>query len=154
MKSIAPSLLVLCALAAAAGGCRSAMPESEVQAVRDGALMKRDLRSYHLVYSEHRGAVGYLKVFDVTEAGGATFTWKYVYDKDFNELGWIDQFGNARRFHVYPDGAVPDPRTPIRVIAMPTDSIQRNTMRMLGIDPSTDDVSFPLAKDGDIGAAK
>ena len=36
----------------------------------------------------------------------------------------------------------------MKVTEMPSDSTERNTMRMLGIDPATDDVTFPqLASD-------
>lgn len=146
--------LVLAAVVCGAAACRSAMSENAARDVANGSLMHRELKSYHLVYSEHRGPVGYLKVFEVGEAGGPRYTWKFVYDADFRELGWIDQLGTAYQYKEYPPGAMPDPRDPLTVLHLPADSIQRNTMRMLGIDPSLDNVSFPLAKEGDVGTAK
>lgn len=153
MKALAP-VLALAALGLAAAGCRQAMPAEGVRAVREGALMHRDLRSYHVVYSEHRGPVGYMKVYDVREAGGPSYRWSYVYDRNLNELGWVDQFGHAYAYHRYPEGAMPVPTEPIRPVALPADSIQRNAMRMLGIDPATDNVSFPPATNEDILATK
>jgi hypothetical protein len=153
MKALAP-VLALAACALGLAGCRFANPEPRVRAVREGALMDRELRSYHVVYSEHRGPVGYLKVYDVREAGGPSYRWSYVYDKAFTELGWIDQFGHAYAYHRYPEGAMPVPTEPLRVVELPTDSVQRNAMRMLGIDPATDNVSFPPASDADILAGK
>lgn len=152
MKPLAPFALVALALAAAlaAPGCRSAMSAEEEAAVANGSRMRWELKSYHLIYSEHRGPVGYMKVYDVTEAGGPAYTWKYVLDKDLKKIGWVDQFGNAYLIHQYPRGSMPDPREGERVIRLPSDSIQRNTMRMLGIDPALDNVSFPVAKEGDI----
>jgi hypothetical protein len=152
MKALVPTLLLAAALGATA--CASAPSEGSVQATRMGALMKRRLHSYHLVYSEHRGPIGYMKEFDVAEAGGPVFRWKFIYDRDFNELGWVDQRGHAFRAERYPPGAQPNPAEPFRFERMPMDSVERNTMRMLGIDPALDDVSFPLAKEGEIGSAK
>ena len=112
--------------------------------VEDGALMKRSLRSYHAVNSAYQGKVGYMKVFDVTEAGGPVYQWKYVYDLDYNELGFIDQFGNAYQYHQLPEVSQRAQQETMKVTEMPADSTERNTMRMLGIDPATDDVTFPL----------
>ena len=112
--------------------------------VEDGALMKRSLRSYHAVNSAYQGKVGYMKVFDVTEAGGPVYQWKYVYDLDYNELGFIDQFGNAYRYHELPQVSKEAQKETMKVTELPADSTERNTMRMLGIDPATDDVTFPM----------
>ena len=147
-------VLVLTAAALGAGACRSSPSDGAARDVARGSLMHRELKSYHLVYSEHRGPVGYLKVYDVAEAGGATYTWKFVYDAEYNELGWIDQMGTAYQYKHYPPGAMPNPLEPLTVLHLPADSIERNTMRMLGIDPALDNVSFPLAKEGDVGTAK
>jgi len=116
--------------------------------IGDGALMDRNLRSYHAVNSAFQGKVGYMKVFDVTEAGGPAYQWKYVYDLEYTELGFIDQFGRAYQYHVLSTADQQAQKTPLKVTEMPADSVERNTMRMLGINPATDDVTFPqLASD-------
>ena len=147
-------LAVLAVFALGAGACRSAMPDSERSGREAGTDMHYELKSYHLVYSEHRGPVGYMKVTDVTKAGGPTYTWKYILDKDFTTIGWIDQMGHAFQYVPYPPGSMPNPREPLRVITLPEDSMSQNVMRMLGMNPAADNVSFPVAKEGDIGAAK
>jgi hypothetical protein len=112
--------------------------------VEDGALMNRTLRSYHAINSAFQGKVGYVKVFDVTEAGGPVYQWKYVYDLDYRELGFIDQFGKAYRYHELSEIGQEAMQETMTVTEMPADSAERNTMRMLGIDPATDDVTFPM----------
>lgn len=152
MKSpvLAARVLVLAlaaAVAPALAGCGTTPGE---RSSGDGALMDRQVRSFHVVYSEHTGKVGFMKVFDVVEGGGPPYQWKYVYDLQWNELGFIDQFGTAYQNKPYsPFEQSAQPR-PIRVVRLPSDSAQRNAMRMLGIDPAYDDVTFPLATDADI----
>lgn len=143
-------LILATTLAAPLAGCVSEPGSTEMAAIEKGALMQRTLKSYHVIQSAHTGPVGYLKVFDVTEGTGPSFTWKYIYDKDFQELGWVDQFGRAHRWLHYPAGAMPNPRESFRVQELPADSIERNAMRMLGIDPALDEVTFPVAGPGDI----
>lgn len=148
-----PRALALAALLVAlplAAGCANSTNSRAAQQAMDGTDLKWTLKSYHVIESVHNGPVGYLKVFDVQQAGGPIYTWKYVYDRDFNELGWVNQLGQAFRREKYPPGAMPDPKEPYRTHTMPADSIERNAMRMLGIDPAIDDVTFPVAKDGDI----
>jgi hypothetical protein len=142
---------VLAAALAAASGCSSPAKGPGPEAVRDGSLVHKELRSYHIVQSTHSGKVGYMKVYDVTEGGGPSYRWRYVYDLDWNELGFIDQFGTAYRNKPYtPFEQDAQPRT-IRVVRLPSDSPERNAMVMLGIDPALDDVSFPVASAADIG---
>lgn len=148
MKPLVPMLVVAAALVA--GGCRSSKPDSEVNAVEHGALMKRKLVSYHVAHSDRSGAVGYMKVFDVTEAGGPTYRWSFILDKDFVEKGWVDQYGTAFRYAPYPPGAQPNPRETFRFSQMEPDSLARNAARMLGLDPASDNLTFPVAREGDV----
>jgi hypothetical protein len=148
LRRLLPLVLLGCALLPAA--CRTQLSEGRREQVQRGAHMHRTLRSYHVVYSEHRGRVGFVKVFDVAEAGGHAYPWSYVYDLDFNELGWVDQFGGAYQYVPYTrfereiHGAGP------RVVQMPADSLENNVMRLLGIDPALDNVSFPRATQADV----
>jgi hypothetical protein len=148
MRTLVPVLVVAAALVV--GGCRSSPSEPYVRAVDQGALMKRALRSYHVAYSDRSGAVGYMKVYDVSEAGGPTYQWSFVYDRDFEEKGWVDQNGTAYRYDRYPPGAQPNPREPFRFSKMPADSLANNAARMLGLDPAAEHLTFPVAKEGDV----
>lgn len=155
MKPALPTLLAACAaLALSAASCGTAPTATRVHEVREGALLNRSLRSMHSVYSANSGIVGFLREYDVSEAGGPAYRWSYVYDKGQNELGWIDQFGTAW---------LAMPRSPfeadahqysVRVKRLPSDEKSRNVMRMLGMDPALDSVTFPAASDADIMGAK
>ncbi len=143
---------VLAALVAAAAAilvvgtaCRTTVTPKRLKQVNDGKLMERELASYHLVYSEYQGKVGYMKVYNVRQAGGPAYRWKYVLDLDLNELGFIDQYGSAHRYYHYTGAEAKAHRDTMRVESMPADSTERNVMRMLGIDPALDNVSFPIA---------
>ena len=154
MKSAVLVLAAASLAVAALPGCKSGPTEEDRLAGYDGEHMHREVRSYHVVYSEHRGRVGYMKVYDVVEGGGPAYQWKYVYDLDWKELGFIDQFGTAYLNQPYTSFTQDaQPRT-IRFVRLPADSAQRNAMRMLGIDPALDDVSFPVATDGDVAPAQ
>ncbi len=144
-------LAVLAAMLVALAGCRTTLTPSKLKQIEQGSLVVKDLRSYHVVYSEYQGKVGYLKVYDVQEANGPTYQWKYVLDLEFNELGFVDQYGTAYRYHRYShnEQAIHDKQ--MRLDHMPTDSLERNVMRMLEIDPALDNVSFPTASRGDLG---
>lgn len=138
-------LAVLAAALAVAPACRtSSTTHTRWTDVEQGDLMRRSLRSYHLVNSAYQGQVGYLKIYDVTEAGGPVYQWKYVYDMDYTELGFIDQWGKAYRYHRFPEADASAQKKPMRVEHLPADSTERNVMRMLGIDPALDQVTFPL----------
>lgn len=157
MKPTAQVLLVAAAallLPAVATGCGAMPSATQVKAVDDGALVRRTAKAWHVIQSAHSGPVGFLKVMDVSEAGGPVFEWRYIYGADWTELGWVNQKGQAFQWEKYPPGAMPNPREPYRVKHLPMDSIQRNAMRMLGIDPALDDVTFPVASDADIRSAK
>jgi len=142
-------LAVLAAAVLVAPACTSTTTtQTRWGSVENGALMERSLRSYHAVNSAYQGKVGYMKVFDVTEAGGPVYRWRYIYDLEYTELGFIDQFGKAYQYHVLPTISQAAQKKPLKVTEMPADSAERNAMRMLGIDPATDDVTFPeLASD-------
>jgi hypothetical protein len=142
--------LVLLAAPLAAGCASAASPERANKAAADGMFFHRTLKSYHVVQSAHRGPVGFLKVYEVQEAGGAVSAWKAIEDPEHKELGIVNSFGKAWQWEEYPPGAMPNPREPYRLREMPVDSIERNAMRMLGIDPATDEVTFPVAQAGDI----
>ena len=148
------SLLVAALALAASAGC-SSKPAAEGETPGDlyGAGVRGEPRSYHVVYSAQRGKVGYAKVFDVAEGGGPVFQWKYVYDLDWKELGYIDQLGTAYQYKPYtPFERDYQPGT-IRVVRLPSDSTERNAMRMLGMDPALDDVTFPEATAADLASA-
>lgn len=149
-------LIASAALAAtllAAAGCRSTLTDERVHQIHSGALISRSLKSYHLVYSENDRKVGYLKVFDVQEGGGPTYPWRYVYDLDFNELGYIDQFGNAYRNVPYGTFQQEIHDKSFRVDRLPADTLEANVMRMLGINPAFDNVTFPVASSADLVGA-
>jgi len=138
-------LAVLAAAVMAAPACQtSSTTRTNWSDIEEGDLMRRSLRSYHAVKSAYEGQVGYLKVYDVTEAGGPVYQWKYVLDSDYNELGFIDQWGKAYRYHRLPDADASAQKKPMRVEHLPSDSTESNVMRMLGLDPAVDEVTFPL----------
>ena len=149
MRRLIASIALL-ALAVAPAACKSRVTERRVREINSGALMKRQVRSYHLVYSEHDGKVAYLKVYAVQEAGGPIYDWSYVYDLDWKELGFVDQFGKAYRYHYYPEIGQEAHKKVLRYDPMPSDSLERNVMRMLEINPALDNVSFPTATGADV----
>ena len=142
--------LALAAVALAPAACHQSSTHHRDRQVMDGSLVKKTLRSYHTIQSQYDGKVGYLKVYDVSEAGGPTYPWRSVYDLDYTELGFIDQFGMAYRYHHYPEIGQEAHDTTVRVDRMPADSTENNVMRMLGLDVSRDDVSFPVASQVDL----
>ena len=147
-RPIFTALLVGAALAAAS--CRSS-PSEERRAEWDhGAGIHGTLTGYYTIVSANQGKVGFLKTYDVTEFGGAPYPWKYVYDVDHKELGFVDQFGGATMYHFYPPSEAAQQNLVLRATKLPSDSLQRNVMRMLGIDPATDDLTFPVASKADI----
>jgi hypothetical protein len=103
-----------------------------------------------VIDSAHTGLVGYLKTFDVTEGGGPTYPWRYVYDRDWTELGFIDQFGSAYRYHRYSTAEQVQQNQTLRADRLPSDSIEANVMRILGIDTATDSVTLRPATRADI----
>jgi hypothetical protein len=138
-------------VAAALSGCGGVTPtERSRSEFREGRQFERQLKTYHVVYSPHRGKVGFMKVYDVRDAGGPPYEWKFVYDLDLNEVGRIDQFGHAVWERPYTPSEASYQRYSVRSVDLPVDTIERNVMRMLGIDPATDDVTFPLASNADI----
>ena len=142
--------LVLCCLALTASACRTSKSRSRLEAIEQGALIQREAKAYHVIQAAHRGRVGYVKVYDVTEAGGPPYEWKYVYDNDWHELGFVDQFGNATKYHYYSPSEQAQQNQTLRATTLPSDSLERNVLRMLDIDPSTDELTFPVATHSDI----
>lgn len=142
--------LALCILALSATACRTSLSDKRRAAIEGGALIKRDVKSYHVIQAAHRGRVGFVKVFDVTEAGGPPYPWKYVYDNDWRELGFVDQFGSAYKYHYYSPSEQVQQNETLRVTRLPSDSLERNVLRILDIDPSTDELTFPAATRSDI----
>lgn len=146
--------LALAALALAAVSCRTSPTDARREEWEKGALVQRKVKAYHVIVSAHKGKVGYVKVYDVTEGGGVPYEWKYVYDADWKELGFVDQFGGATKYHYYSPSEQAQQNLDLRATRLPSDSLQRNVMRMLGIDPATDDVTFPEAKREDIAGVE
>ena len=146
------NLLAFALLAAALApvACRTSMTQSRRDQVRMGALIKRTVNQYHVIYSENDRGVGFIKVFDIQEGGGPTYQWKYVYDNDWTELGFVDQFGTAYRYEYYGQLQQEIHDKTFRTDRMGPDSIENNVMRMLGINPAFDNVSFPVATSQDI----
>ncbi len=144
-------LLFVASLCLSLAACHT-ISDQQRAANERGALMKREIapHGYRQVYSSFKGKIGFMKIYDVQEAGGAIYRWKYVYDLNHKEMGFVDQYGTAYRFHYYPENEARIHRTPHRPERMPTDSIERNVMRMLDIDPAKDEVTFPVATRGDI----
>lgn len=156
------STLAPIVLALVAASCRSGPSEQRLEAWDKGALMhtpsttgsrhtpQQTLRDYKVVMSAHQGKVGFIKVYDVTEGGGNPYPWSYVYDLDWKELGFVDQFGGAFRYHFYSPAEAAQQNLVLRGERLPADSLQNNVMRMLGIDVSMDELSFPTATKSDI----
>jgi hypothetical protein len=144
-------LLVVSSLCLLAGACHTASPAQRA-ANEQGALMQREIApdGYRQVYSAYNGKVGFMKMYHVQEAGGPVYQWQYVYDLAHKELGFIDQFGVAYRYHYYPEQEQRIHKRPHRTERMAPDSAERNVMRMLGIDPAADEVTFPVATRADI----
>jgi hypothetical protein len=142
--------LALCLLALAASACRTSPSDKRRAAVEGGALIHREVKSYHVISAAHRGRVGYVKVFDVTEGGGPPYEWKYVYDNDWRELGFVNQFGGATKYHYYSPSEQVQQNQTLRATPLPSDSLERNVLRMLDIDPATDELTFPVASRADI----
>jgi hypothetical protein len=145
-------VLALVGLASVAGACRTSPTPERLAEWDRGALIHTKTREVHVIYSSQKGKVGYLKVKDVTDAGGPTYPWRYVYDLDMRELGFINQFGGAYQYHVYSQWEAARENEPMRLKFLPSDSIERNVMRMLGIDPALDNVTFPMATQADFAA--
>jgi hypothetical protein len=142
--------LSLAFLALAAASCRTSPTDARREEWERGALVQRKVKQYHTIVSAHTGKVGYVKVYDVVEGGGVPYEWKYVYDANWKELGFVDQFGGATKYHYYSPSEQAQQNLDLRATRLPSDSLQRNVMRMLDIDPSTDDVTFPVATTADI----
>jgi len=151
MVRIIPTLACVALAFVSLTACRSRQTHERMTQVNSGALIvKGDLLSSHTIRSEYDGKVGYLKVYPVREAGGPVFPWKYVYDLDWNELGWVDQFGTAYTYHRYAKFQQQIHKTTLRIDRMPADSTENNVMRMLKLDVTRDNVTFPVATVNDI----
>ncbi len=146
--------LALMGLALAAAACRTSPSDERRREWENGALIHREVREYHVIVSAHNGPIGYLKVCDITEGGGPTYPWKYVYDSNWNELGFVDQFGGATKYHYYAPSEQAQQNLPLRATKLPSDSLEANVMRMMDIDPSTDELTFPTATRQDIAGDK
>jgi len=145
------AVLALCCLVALPlAACRSALSERRVEEIERGDLMSRRLLSYHVAHSAQAGNVGYVKVFAVREAGGHEYPWKYVYDQEWNELGFVDQFGNAFVYQARTEFERDIHGSGLRVRRLPSDSSERNVARILGLDPALHDMTFPEASRADI----
>ena len=142
--------LALLGVAIAAASCRTSPTDERVAEVAKGALIHRQVKAYYVIVSAHKGRVGYIKDYDVTEGGGPAYDWKYVYDSSWKELGFIDQFGTAYQYHYYNPTEAAQQNLDLRLMRLPSDSLQSNVVRMLGADPATDDVTFPEATHADI----
>ena len=143
-------LLTLAGLALAPAACRTTRSKTRLKELEQGALVVKNLKSYHVVRAAHEGKVGYLKVFAVREGGGVPVDWKYLYDTDFKELGFIDQFGTAYRYHYYSETEQSTHKRPFRLDRMPADGLDENVMRLLGLDPAVESVTYPNATQADI----
>jgi hypothetical protein len=144
------STLALIGLALAAASCRTSPSDARREEWANGALIHRQVKEYRVVLAAHRGPIGYLKTFDVTEGGGPAYEWNYVYDSNWKELGFVDQFGAATKYHYYPPSEQAQQNLDLRATKLPSDSLSANVLRMMDIDPSTDELTFPVAKTSDI----
>ena len=148
------STLALIGLAIFATSCRTSPSDARRQEWENGALIKRQVKEYHVILSAHNGPIGYLKTFDVTEGGGPSYEWNYVYDKNWKELGFVDQFGTATKYHYYAPSEQAQQNLDLRATKLPSDSLSANVLRMMDIDPSTDELTFPIARTEDITGDK
>jgi hypothetical protein len=137
-------------LALAAASCRSGPSDARRQEWNSGAGIHGTLTGYHTIMSAHKGKVGFLKLYDVTEFGGAPYPWKYVQDVDHKELGFINQFGTAYIRHEYAPSEQAQQNRDARYDVLPADSLENNVMRMLGIDVTTDRLTFPESTHEDV----
>jgi hypothetical protein len=144
--------LALGALALAAAACRTSPSEARQDAIRRGALIRYQTVGYHVIQAAHRGRVGFMKVENVTEGGGPAYPWRYIQDNDHRELGFVDQFGGAYKYHYYSPSEQVQQNEPLRMTKLASDSLERNVLRILDIDPSTDELTFPEATESDITA--
>jgi len=144
------STLALIGLALAAASCRTSPSDARRREIDNGALVHREVKEYRVILSAHNGPIGYLKTFSMTEGGGPPYDWNYVYDKDWKELGFVDQFGSATKYHYYPPSEQAQQNVDLRATKLPSDSLQANVLRMMDIDPSTDELTFPVARTEDI----
>src|SRR5678809_175640 len=142
--------LALAVLALAAPACRTSPSERRLEEINKGALVHYEPVGYHVIQAAHRGRVGFVKVYNVTEAGGPPYEWKYAYDNDWREMGFVDQFGNAYKYHFYSPSEQVRQNETLRLTRLPSDSLERNELRILDIDPSTDELTFPEASRSDI----
>jgi hypothetical protein len=147
--------LALASLAAAAllsaASCRTSPSEHRLMQIHtEGALIKKEIKDYRVIVSAHRGKVGYVKVYDVTEGGGAPYEWRYVYDTAWNELGFLDQFGGAYKYHYYSPAERMQQNRVLRLTKLPSDAPESNVLRILDMDPSADSATFPVATKADI----
>lgn len=146
-RTLAIAVLFAPALVA---GCGSIPTKAERAAVAEGSRFERELAAYHVVNSANTGRVGFVKLYDVAEHGGARYQWRYVCDLNHNEVGFIDQFGAAHQLKPYSPFESGFQKYSVRDITLPSDTVERNVMRMLGIDPAFDDVTFAVATTADI----
>jgi hypothetical protein len=137
-------------LALAAASCRSGPTDARRQEWDSGAGIKGQLTGYNTIVSAHKGKVGFLKTYDVTDFGGPAYPWKYVQNVDHKELGFIDQFGKAYLRHEYSPWEQAQQNRDARYDVLPSDSLENNVMRMLGIDVTTDRLTFPATTQADI----
>ena len=144
------ALLALAALALVLPGCRTTITKERLKQIEDGATMRRELKSYHAINAAHAGHVGYVKVYEVSEPQGPAFRWKYVYDMDFEEVGFVDQRGMAYKRNPYSRLERQIHKKDSRLEVLPSDSLENNVMRMLGMDPALDSVTFRTATAADI----
>lgn len=144
--------VALTALLLVPAACRSA-DSTVADAPTHGDEVSRTLVDYDLVYNDTIGKVGYLKTYRVQHAGESPKHFRYVFDLDFEELGFFDRFGNAWVYDRYSPFETEIHGTPMRTRKMQDDLVGRNAMRMLGLDPNVGSVTFPQAQEGDILSA-
>jgi len=149
-RKLAVAAVVVAAVPGVLAGCGSIPSKAERAAIAEGSRLERDLTAYHVVNSVNTGRVGFVKTYNVTETGGATYQWRYVYDLNLNEVGFVDQFGTAHHLRPYSPFESGYQKYSVRDIVLPTDSIEANVMRMLGMNPATDSVAFAVATNADI----
>jgi hypothetical protein len=144
------SAVAMIGLALLSASCRSGPSDERRSEWDKGAGIRRRVTGYYTIVSAHKGKVGFVKTEDVSDFGDVPYEWKYVYDADWRELGFIDQFGKAYRYHMYSPSEQAFQNKALRLSVLPSDSIERNVLRMLDIDPATDNVTLPVTATSDI----
>jgi len=111
------------------------------------------ISNYQVIWTRG-GKLGYLRTYDVAEVsspGETPVPIHYVLALDLKtDLGWVSDNGLGERFE-YPAQKIREARrTPFERIQLPSDSIENQIKRILGVDPGTE-IALRPASAADVG---